>query len=686
MGDWESVFREIDDDYLVGISNKGIVKRAYKDMETTSCKLLDKDQNEILEEAAGAFLQNLSGEEVITVKVGEETVHIRMPLGESTCSCPSRSICRHVILGILTLQKVAAGIDQDVVAQENAEETVEKETAEKETAKKETSKKEIAETEKEITETKTAAEEAGRETDQETAKQATAAKGAVIDEKQTVTGEDKQEVGIDTSKKGNAVDGNFLKSGNTMTINVLQQIADYPLEKLCKSLGVRRLQELIDSARAGRRPQIDHASVVTVQPLAQAMTVRLLYPLEYSTCTCHKKEFCVHKAEAVLWCKLESGQIRVEELEQDQSGTTEYDMEQIQDVVLQMRTFLEELLDTGLARTPQDAMDHMERLATICHNAKLPNFESDWRRLQDSYNKYLKRVASLRIQLLMRQVTTFYRQVELLGQAKNALEVSKLAGAFRAEYTSALDLDLVGIAMEHFVSKSGYEGETVYFLEKNTRKWYTYTQARPVFYDNNAANRAGSRYRSETPWGLSVPLQELVFWHIHLERARCDSRGRLSSSKETRGELVRDRRADNNMLTTDLLGTWYYQDFAQLFTEQFQDKIDISEKSNSPDPDDAAQTKLVFLRPASCEKAVFLETEQKLCMNLYDEAGKAVVVEVVYSRDEADGIRYLERITNENLPCFFGKVYLRDGRIRMYPVAVFNKKELAGGYDVKKII
>lgn len=581
MGEWESVFREIDDDYLVGISNKGIVKRAYKDMETTLCKLLDQDQNEILEEAASGFLQGFSMEEGITVKVGEETVHIRMPLGESTCSCPSRSICRHVILGILTVQKMAAAIDQEASAQEHAE----KETTEKE-------------------------------------------------------------------------------------------IASYPLEKLCKSLGARRLQNLIDSARAGKRPQIDHASVVTVQPLAQAMTVKLLYPLEYSTCTCHKKEFCVRKAEAVLWCKLESGQLNIDDLEQDQSRDMDYDMEQIQDAVSQMRNCLEELLDTGLARTPQDAIDHMERLATICHNAKLPNFENEWRRLQDSYNKYLKRVASLRIQLLMRQLTTFYGQVERLGQARNALEVSKLAGAFRAEYTMALDLDLLGIAMEHFVSKSGYEGETVYFLEENTGKWYTYTQARPVFYDNNTANRAGSFYRSETPWGLSVPLRELAFWQIHLEQAKCDSRGRLSASKETRGELIRDRRVDKKMLSTEILGKWYYQDFAQLFEEQFQGKENVPEEGISQDSDSEMRTKLVFLRPASCEKAVFLETTQKLCMNLYDEAGKAVVVEVVYSKDEAEGIWYLERITNENLPCFFGKIYLRGGRIRMYPVAVFNRNAL----------
>lgn len=63
-------------------------------------------------------------------------------------------------------------------------------------------------------------------------------------------------------------------------------------------------------------------------------------------------------------------------------------------------------------------------------------------------------------------------------------------------------------------------------------------------------------------------------------------------------------------------------------------------------------------------------------MNLYDAADRAVVVEVGYSKDEAEGIRYLEKITDRNLPCFFGKIYLRDGRIRMYPIAVFDRDEL----------
>ena len=63
-------------------------------------------------------------------------------------------------------------------------------------------------------------------------------------------------------------------------------------------------------------------------------------------------------------------------------------------------------------------------------------------------------------------------------------------------------------------------------------------------------------------------------------------------------------------------------------------------------------------------------------MNLYDEEGREVIVEVAYSQKEARGIRYLERIEESNPPCFFGKIYHKDGKIRMYPVAVLEKEEL----------
>ena len=85
MGELMNVIKSADDEYLTGLTNKGTVKRAYKDMET-------------------AEISAEYGESEIIVSVGEEKCTIKEPLAESKCSCPSRSICRHIITAILWLK------------------------------------------------------------------------------------------------------------------------------------------------------------------------------------------------------------------------------------------------------------------------------------------------------------------------------------------------------------------------------------------------------------------------------------------------------------------------------------------------------------------------------------------------------------------------------------------------------
>ncbi len=78
-----------DEAYLVGISNKGIYKRACKDLES--------------EAVTATEIENGAA-----VTIGGETCRIIVPLHESQCSCPSRSICRHIIGAILWLQRQSA--------------------------------------------------------------------------------------------------------------------------------------------------------------------------------------------------------------------------------------------------------------------------------------------------------------------------------------------------------------------------------------------------------------------------------------------------------------------------------------------------------------------------------------------------------------------------------------------------
>ena len=87
----------------------------------------------------------------------------------------------------------------------------------------------------------------------------------------------------------------------------------------------------------------------------------------------------------------------------------------------------------------------------------------------------------------------------------------------------------------------------------------------------------------------------------------------------------------------------------------------------------------MFVQPDSCAKAEFSQTGQQLTLPLYDRAGHELLVEVTYSREEAGTIRYLDRISEKRLSCFLGKVTLRDGRLRMYPVDLLDIEEPGDG-------
>lgn len=563
MSDWKSRLADVDDDYLVGISNKGIVKRAYKDKEEAAAEIV-------------------SMEEEASVQVGEETVTVCFPLGESKCTCPSRSICRHVIQAILTLREHCVTEEPSSSGGEEA-----------------------------------APEEVPQEEDMQT----------------------------DASSK------------------ICKEINEYPLAPLKKVLGNKQLQTLVNQVMSGITPQIQYASVVTVRLLAQEagseIVVKLLSPIEYSACTCHKKEMCVHKAAAILWCKLDAKTLAIEELAESATEERSYDMEKVSEAAVQMESCLEELFAIGLSRTSQDASDYLERLAVISHNAGLARFEGYFRTLFDSYGKYFSRNAVFQASDLMGQMTRMYRRVKLLKQAKDNAEVEQYAGEFRADYVPAGKLSLIGIAMEHFESQMGYEGETVYFLEENTKKWYTLTNARPVFYEGG---RRRVPEKGQAPWGIGIALEELLNTRICLTAAKCDERRRLSSSQDTTGEVLGKWKPS----LSELSG-WYYEDFGTLFSEQ----IGRQQKEWLIWDSFKEEANLVFVNPDSFEKADFSRSGQQLSQRLYDKAGHELILEVTYSKEEAGTIRYLERLSEGKRPCFIGKVYLKEGRIRMRPVMVW---------------
>lgn len=573
MMDWKNILADVDDDYLIGLSNKGIVKRSYKDME-----------------AGTATVE--STEEEAVVKVEAETCTIRYPLGESGCTCPSRTICRHVVHAVLALKAYVAEncAVEDCAAEECAAEDC------------------------------AAEPEAGASP-------------------------------------------------------VWEEILAYSVEKLKKKLGARRFQSFVNLVLSGIRAEIAESSIITVQLPEQHMTVKLLSPLDYSTCTCHKKELCEHKAAAILWCLLKRGSLPQEMLQKQMEEMPELDLQRVREAAEEMKGFLEELLDTGLARISPDVPEQLERLAVICHNARLSRFEGYCRNLAENYGRYLKRMASFRTQDLAGQLARLYKRTCGLLASQSPGDIAGYAGSFRTEYLPAGTLELIGIALEHFEGRSGYEGDTCYFLEEKSGRWYTFTSARPTFYDNSRIRRPE---KAPAPWGLPIDMEEMANTRIHLEGAKCNGNGRLSSSSETKGEVTGERK-----LCKDEILSCYYSDFGTLYREVIEPSRRgwLYEKAE----DNGETGGLVFVQAAACEASCFDRAEQRFSLTLLDEQRKEIIVQVTYSKRESLTIRYLERLAKRILekdkpvPCFVGKAYLEDNRIKLYPIACLERKEIRDG-------
>lgn len=578
--DWKKQLSEIEDEYLVGLTNKGTVKRAYKDKKSTAVKIVKTEEEAVLQ-------------------VEEETVALHIPLGESKCSCPSRSICRHIILAILTLKESVAN-----------DEIISKDDSTAETADSGFSEKNNTTTETDL---------------------------SVSSEKGKITETDK----------------------TSLQEQLWNEIRSYPEKVLFRAMGARRLASFQNKIRENIQPDMEESSVFTIQLPGENITVKLLSPLEYSSCTCHKKELCPHKAEAILWCKLKAGVLSLKELEESQKKEISLDLEQIKNAAAQMNAYLEELMATGLSRISPDVTDSLERFAIISHNAGLADFERAFRTLGTLYQSYLKRQASFQTADLMGKLTKLYHRVNILIEKEDLSFLAKEAGEFQAEYLPVGDLDLTGITIEHFKDAAGYEGNTVYFLETTTKKWYTYTMARPTFYDNQKMRNR--KQKAEAPWNLNCSLETMAELQIHLTDARCDRRRRLSSSKETRAEILGNRLPD-----PESAADWYYEDFGRLFMERIK-KPERAESSK----EDVWGRDLVLIQPAFCEKAVFSKTDQVLSMTLYDKEKREVLLELPYSKEEKERIHYLEKLKEQEPPCFIGKIYLKGGRIRLIPVDIW---------------
>ena len=240
--------------------------------------------------------------------------------------------------------------------------------------------------------------------------------------------------------------------------------------------------------------------------------VRLLEPLEHSTCTCHSKTFCPHKAEALLYWQLKEGIADPALLQAAQPAGAALDLEAARGVCRAVQEALAAQLATGLSRMPPGVCETVERMAALCHTAKLPELERALRALHGEYAAYFSRSATYRDAALLQRLSTAFRLAGALEAADEETALP-LAGTFRDDYLPVGGLKLYLLGMREFSGRSGYAGTIYYFWERDARQFYTFTHVRPTFYERDSRRRSSPA----VPWGLPCPLHQA--WNHSLDLA-----------------------------------------------------------------------------------------------------------------------------------------------------------------------
>lgn len=576
------MLKNVDDDYLTGLCNKGTVKRAYKDLGQETP------------------VTEWQGEEAkVTLK--EETCRIRLPLGESECSCPSRSICRHIVTAILWLKQEGEG----------------------------------------------AADESGADGEEAAAEPVTEAQD----------GEVPKEKVPDIKEPPKP----------------LEEILNIPLDRLKRVCKGKKYQNFLARMRAGEIPDMEESSIVTITLPWEKATVKLLEPFDYSTCSCHSKELCSHKAQAVLIYQMKKGRISFKDLEVVQETENIWEEAQVKQACESVCEAVIHQICTGLSRQSPEAAKSLERLAVITHRAGLPALESLLRGAAAEYEQYFSRSAAFRSDLLFLRLLKIYDRARLLMQADSQEAIRPLAGSFRDSYELTGRLHLLGMGGRTFESKTGYEGEIYYFLEPEKKKWYTWTDARPVFYEGVRRRPPASSDNAAAPWGLNCNREQLQSLEFELRDAKAASGGRLSVSQETKGEAMGRRE-----LTADGVPEMVCWDFKELLLKNFAGQSDGQEAGNRAA---GRREKLTLAGAVRWGEADFDPVQQRFSWSLYDKQDRELFIALTYSKREKLTIKLLERLVErlkKNPPeaiIFFGSLYLdEEGRMCLYPIEIFQKE------------
>ncbi|WGV57170.1 hypothetical protein QIH01_16850 [Brevibacillus brevis] len=371
-----------------------------------------------------------------------------------------------------------------------------------------------------------------------------------------------------------------------------------------------------------------------------------------SMCTCKAKGNCLHKLEVILRYR---AMHQLQDREQLQASVTDVSYET--DVVTEAKALIAEILGIGLAKLSQTICTRLELLAIAAHNGNLPRVEKDIRGIHGELNLFFQRHVKFSTEALLDRLSRVYLSLLALEKTDHTEAKKQLLGSFKSKYHMVPQLSLYALGANPWETRSGYKGITYYFYSLSDQRIYTYTEARPVYYEGISFSFKDS-FKSKVPWGGLISMEELSHSQVILTQAKTNREQRLSSSEETQLTIV----PRDNIEELDL-GKVLVRDWSNGWKDAAGDMFETALDS-------------VFLLKANKFNQVdFDQKTQQLILTIEDEQSHSLQLSNSYQGEFARNIRHLEQ--NKRL-LELRDVYLLvqelgDG---LYPISIMQGKSL----------
>jgi len=299
-----------------------------------------------------------------------------------------------------------------------------------------------------------------------------------------------------------------------------------------------------------------------------------------------------------------------------------------QQVVKEAQKLLEAMIANGVSHPSGRTIEKLFTLSLSAAAVHLPRLSHLLRSLSDEVSHLLSRHASADTHKLFSTMSWTYSLAKAL-ESGGASAPKELAGLARTQYDAAGDLELQGLGCYPWQTASGFSGLTVLFWNPDGKRFLTWSMSRPA--SGSFGFNVDIAYESEQIWaGVGGTPEKLSRSRFVLKNARLNPAGRLSTAKQSSIENVEAKPPSNLDFAGRVFTSWdVLRDYA---ASQFP----VGLKTRNP------LDRIVILHPKSWDDRFFDEMQQCFCWTMLDENSHALRLTVPWNRLNESAIQFLE--------------------------------------------